>query len=111
MKILFLSRNFPPVRGGMEYVAENLLEGLRACGHVRALVPRADGQPDRAGVERAPGKGIAAYVRFVLRRGFGLCRCERPNVMLYVSVVPGLPADAALLERAVRGFRDEAAPS
>jgi phosphatidylinositol alpha-1,6-mannosyltransferase len=92
MKVLFLSWNFPPTMGGMEYVAENLFESLNAGHRVSALVPWADDERVRHGVERASGRGIAAYVRFVFGRGWRLCRQERPDVMLCVSVVPGLPA-------------------
>jgi phosphatidylinositol alpha-1,6-mannosyltransferase len=88
MKILFLSWNYPPARGGIERLVENLFHALSARHEVRLLTAHAGGAPDEPGVERAPKPGIAAYLWFVFRRGWSLCRADRPDVILCGTVVP-----------------------
>lgn len=88
MKILFLSWNYPPARGGIEYLVENLFRALAARHDVRLLTSHAPAAGTEPGVERAPRPGIPAFLAFALRRGWSICRKERPDVVLCGTVVP-----------------------
>jgi phosphatidylinositol alpha-1,6-mannosyltransferase len=88
MKILFLSWNYPPARGGIECLVENLFHELATRNDIRLLTAHSAGAAPEPGVERAPRPGIAAYLAFVLRRGWSICRAERPDVVLCGTVVP-----------------------
>ena len=94
MKILFLSWNYPPARGGIEYVVENLFYSLAGKHSVRLLIAHADNAAREPNVERAPRRGIPEFLAFALRRGWSLCRRERPDAILCGTVVS---APAAVL--------------
>ncbi len=99
LDVLFLSWNFPPALGGMEYVVENLFDGLRNAGHqVRLLTAGAKSCDPRSDVARSPIEGLPAYLLFALVRGFRESMCKRPDVILCGSVTAGLPG--ILLARA-----------
>lgn len=96
MNILFLSWNYPPALGGIEYVVENLFKGLKKAGHeVSLLTANAPDWPEEDGVFRAPRPGLPAYVWFALTFGGRLCRQKRPDVILCGTVVP-MPAAVLL---------------
>ena len=88
LRILMLTWNYPPVTGGIEYVAEHLVRGLRARGHaVRVVTAHAADAPPEPETWRAGRPGLKAYVLFSFFRGFSLCRAERPDVIVCSSVV------------------------
>jgi phosphatidylinositol alpha-1,6-mannosyltransferase len=94
MNILFLSWNYPPARGGIEYVVENLFHCLAGKNSVRLLTAHAGVSAPEPNVERAPKRGIPAFLAFALRRGWSLCRREEPDAILCGTVVS---APAAVL--------------
>lgn len=99
MKILMLSWNFPPVRGGIEDVVANLLEGLRAAGHeVRVITAHVAQANDPPAVIRASRPGVRAFLLAAVGRGLALARVERPDVVLCGSVVAA-PAAWVLRQR------------
>lgn len=89
MRILFLTWNFPPNVGGIEYLISNLWSGLRARGHELDVVTShaARTGPDEPGVHRSPVRGLAGFVAYSLLRGFRQCAGRRPDVILCGSVV------------------------
>jgi len=96
MRILLLSWNFPPVRGGIEYVVENLFAGLRRRGHQIAVVTTsAEGDEKDPDVHRAPAAALKRYVRYSITKGFALCRSMRPDAILCGTLV-GAPAGYVL---------------
>ncbi len=98
MKILFLSWNYPPALGGIEYVVANLFQGLRDRGHDVTLVTTSStNDADEAGVVRASRPGLLTYLWFCFRRSLSLCRKSRPDVIACGSVVTS-PV-AAILSR------------
>ncbi|MFH0881345.1 MAG: glycosyltransferase family 4 protein [Lentisphaerota bacterium] len=101
MRILFLTWNFPPVLGGIEYVAGHLHAGLKRRGHdVVVVTSHAGTEPATPGVVRARRKGLGAYLLFALFEGFRQCRQFKPDVILCSTLVTG-PA-AYLLSRLFR---------
>lgn len=104
MKVLLLSWNFRPVRGGIEYVVENLFDRLRGRGHTVELVTAwAEGSGVEANVHRAATRGLKAYVKHSLMRGWRLCRGSVPDVILCGSLVAA-PAGYALSRAFRRPF-------
>lgn len=88
MKILFLAWNFPPARGGIEYVAWHLVSGLKACGDEVRVIARHD--PNGAGdpaVARPSRPGLVAYLLFALRRSRELLRDFRADVIVCPGIV------------------------
>lgn len=87
MNILFLSWNFPPVTGGIEYLVDNLFRGLVRNGHdVRMVTSRAEA-PREPRVFRAPARGLPAYVAYSVLKGLSLGLRARPDVILCGSLV------------------------
>jgi phosphatidyl-myo-inositol dimannoside synthase len=73
MGILFITWNFPPRRGGIEYLLSNLVAGLRKNHSVfviTAYAPRSSSREE--GVFRAPWPGLAAFTLYALWRGASL---------------------------------------
>lgn len=87
LKILFLTWNYPPVRGGIEDMVWHLHAGLRARGHqVRVVTrrhPTADESPD---VERVSRRGLAAFEIEAMRRGLRWVRRQGADVILCGSI-------------------------
>lgn len=89
MKILFLSWNYPPALGGIEYVVEHLFKGLKKRGNDTTLMTTfATDVLAEEDLLRAPRPGLFSYLWFVFTRGRSLCRSFRPDVILCGSVVP-----------------------
>ncbi|MBP7275038.1 MAG: glycosyltransferase family 4 protein [Kiritimatiellae bacterium] len=89
MRLLFLTWNFPPNVGGIEYLVSNLWSGLRARGHALDVVTShatMSGHADSC-VHRCPIRGLAGFVAYSLLRGFRQCAQRRPDVILCGSVV------------------------
>ena len=70
MGILIISWNFPPRRGGIEYVIRHLCDGLRQRHSVQVITGRAL-SPYRVeeGVFRAPRSGVIFFSLYALWRG------------------------------------------
>ncbi len=103
LKILYLTWNYPPVRGGIEDMVWHLHTGLRERGHqVHVLTswypyPLADDPPE---VERASRPGLAAFEIEALRRGMRWIRRQGADVILCGSIAA---APAAWVLRRVSG--------
>lgn len=70
MGILVITWNFPPRRGGIEYLISNLVGGLRknhAVFVITAYVPPSSFREER--VFRAPWPGLVAFTLYALWRG------------------------------------------
>ena len=90
LKILLLSWNFPPVLGGIEYVAGHLFKGLSAWGHeIRVITAGSPTAPPQDGVLRASKTGLRAFLMHAWREGVRQCRQFRPDVLLCGTLVPG----------------------
>ena len=89
MQILFLTWNFPPKVGGIEYLIFNLRSGLRARAHaVETVTSFTETRgSDEVGVYRSPWRGLAGYVGYSFLRGFQRCLRRRPQVILCGSLV------------------------
>ena len=70
MAILVITWNFPPRRGGIEYVISNICDGLRQRQSVAVVTAyfRAPGLREN-GVFRAPWPGLSAFGLYALWRG------------------------------------------
>jgi phosphatidyl-myo-inositol dimannoside synthase len=88
MKILLLSWNYPPARGGIEYVVENLYQGLRRAGNdVHVLTSYAEGAEPDVRVHRCPRRGLKPYVVYSLVGAARLLRQWRADVIVCGSLV------------------------
>ncbi|NCC53306.1 MAG: hypothetical protein EOM20_19130, partial [Spartobacteria bacterium] len=88
MRILFLSWNFPPTLGGIEYVVGHLFAGLRKENEVRMVTGfHRDARPEEDVIRCSRG-GLKAYVPFAFLRGAALCRRFKPDIIVCGSVVP-----------------------
>jgi len=73
MGILFVTWNFPPRRGGIEYLISNLVASLRKNHSVfviTAYAPRSGSREE--GVFRAPWPGLVTFTLYALWRGASL---------------------------------------
>jgi len=88
MKVLFLSWNFPPVLGGIEYVVEHLYKGLKKFGHnVSAITSHSDSPEGDSQVYRCKKSGLKSYVLYSLFASLKFCLRERPDIILCGSIV------------------------
>jgi phosphatidyl-myo-inositol dimannoside synthase len=70
MEILVVTWNFPPRRGGIEYLISNLCEGLKRRHCVAVVTGHAPAsQPVEDGVFRAPWPGLMPFAAYSLWRG------------------------------------------
>ncbi len=75
MRLLFLAWNFPPAKGGIEYVAWHLVAGLRTAGDdVRVVARHSSVGVEEQDVIRPPRAGLPTYLWFSLVRSWGLLR-------------------------------------
>lgn len=87
MRILFLSWNFPPALGGIEYVVDHLYRGLKASGHtVKLLTARADVADEDEDLIRCPKSGLKNYVKFAFFEGRRVAKRLKPDVILNGSI-------------------------
>jgi len=88
MKIIFLAWNFPPARGGIEYVAWHLVSGLNACGdEVRVIArhnPKGENDPT---VLRPARPGLIRYLGFALNQSWRLLRSFPADLIVCPGIV------------------------
>ncbi|MBW1787842.1 MAG: glycosyltransferase family 4 protein [Deltaproteobacteria bacterium] len=88
LRLLFLAWNFPPVLGGIEYVAKHLYAGLEAAGHdVRVVAPYAEDTPVHSHIFRCPRAGLRAFLWYAFAQGYRIGRRLRPDVIVCPSIV------------------------
>lgn len=88
MKILFLSWNFPPVLGGIEYVVEHLYNGLKEIGHTLfAITSHCETAEDEDSVQRCSRPGLKNYVIYSFIAAFKFCLKKKPDVIICGSIV------------------------
>lgn len=101
MNILLLAWNFPPVHGGIEYVAAHLDSGLRAEGHDVTVLARHDPAGSTApGVWRPARPGLLRHQCFTLVAGWRRMRVAPADILVCAGIV-NAPA-AWLLARVFR---------
>ncbi len=87
MKILFLSWNFPPAIGGIEYVAKYLYHGLKVRGIDIKLIARSasksDGDPD---IFRCKQKSVVGYNLFSLFKALSINKKWKFNTIVCGSI-------------------------
>lgn len=87
MKILFLSWNFPPALGGIEYVAKHLYYGLKERGVGIKLIARHSGVSDGdADIYRCKQKGLLGYNLFSMRKGVSLYKKWKFDIIVCGSI-------------------------
>lgn len=93
MSILVLTWNYPPRRGGIEYLVSHVVEGLRKRHSVAVVTAyNENSQSDEPGVRRAPCPGLLPFAFYALWRAIQSLRRD-PEI----SVVFGGSALAAPL--------------
>ena len=102
-RVLLVTRNFPPLRGGMERLTERMFGCIRAWAPESALVgPAGCGRfvRDTSNVaELVPGP-LPATLLSSVTRGMAMARRTRPDVVLAGS---GLAAPAAVMAAGIVG--------
>lgn len=97
MRTLLVTRNFPPLRGGMERLNARMFDALHAHDAGAALVgPAGSGRfvPAGARVAELPSGSLPSAVLASVARGVAMARAIRPHIVLAGS---GLTAPAAVL--------------
>jgi phosphatidylinositol alpha-1,6-mannosyltransferase len=88
MRILFLAWNFPPAKGGIEYVAWHLVLGLRKAGDdVRVIARHDPRQEDEGDTLRPPRGGLATYLWFALVRSWRMLRTFPADLIVCPGIV------------------------
>jgi len=87
MRIFYLSWNFPPTLGGIEYVAGHLYEGLKKSGNEVHLLTRFNLKIHfRTKPPKANFFGILLFWIFAFFRGFVMIKKNKSQVILCPSV-------------------------
>jgi phosphatidylinositol alpha-1,6-mannosyltransferase len=80
MHILIISWNYPPRRGGIEYLMSRLYSGLKERNSVQLITACARSpNPVEEGIFRAPLPGLIAFALYALWRG-GLLLFRNPRI-------------------------------
>ena len=99
MNILFLTWNFPPTSGGIEYVMGNLFDTFRDKGHrVRVVTARAEVSDSRPDVHRVAKQSLLGYLWKSLFSALRLCKESKPDVVVCGTLVTA-PAAWILAKR------------
>jgi phosphatidylinositol alpha-1,6-mannosyltransferase len=103
-KILIVSRNYPPLWGGMERLNLHLVEELAARAKVRLIAPEgaADHAPADVAVTPAPLRPLSRFLLAAGWRTLQVARAWRPDVVLAGS---GLMAPPVLMAARTCGAR------
>ena len=105
MKLLLITRNFPPLLGGMERLNRHLAEQLAARGEVTVVGPAGSAAHAPEGVRIVEASGTSTLWRFLLGalwQGLRSARRFSPEVVLAGS---GLTAPMAWLAARASGAR------
>lgn len=87
MKILFLAWNYPPAKGGIEYVARHLVSGLKVLGEDVRIIARHSPCPEEDSCVMRPARpGLLRYLWFALWSSVRLFRDFPADLV----VCPGL---------------------
>lgn len=102
--VLLLTRNFPPLRGGMERLNQRMLLGLSDIGPVALVGPRGSrpAAPHGATVVEVPAAPLWRFLPAALLAGVRQALGRRPGVVLAGS---GLAAPMAWFAARVSGAR------
>jgi phosphatidylinositol alpha-1,6-mannosyltransferase len=96
MRTLLITRNFPPLRGGMERLNQRMFQCLHGLGPASALVGPAGSArhaPNGTHVAELPAGPMPLTLVASVLRGIGMARRFRPDVVIAGS---GLTAPAAV---------------
>lgn len=101
---LLVTRNFPPLRGGMERLNQRMLEGLASTMPVALVGPRGSREfaPAEAVVDEVPGAPLWKFIPAAMIAGLRQAFRGRPGVVLAGS---GLTAPLAWLAARAIGAR------
>lgn len=84
MGILVLTWNYPPRRGGIEYLIGQLVEGLRKRRSLQVITAYHDSPEEtEQDVYRAPGPGLFAFAIYSLWRGARALRHDREIAIVF----------------------------
>lgn len=102
--VLLVTRNFPPLRGGMERLNQRMLAGLASRGHAALVGPRgcATHAPPGAPVAQVAAAPLWRFLAGALPATWRMARRYRPRVVLAGS---GLTAPFAWLGARLVGAR------
>lgn len=82
MGILVITWNYPPRRGGMEYLVSNVVRGLRKRHSVCVITAHAKHKTAQEEcIYRAPWPGLVLFPLYALWRGAAILRCN-PEIKL-----------------------------
>lgn len=88
MKLLFLAWNYPPAQGGIEYVAQHVVSGLRSLGDsVRVIARYGEGVENEVDVLRPSAPGLLRYWGFSLKAALSIPRDQRPEMLVCPGIV------------------------
>lgn len=69
MGILVITWNFPPRRGGIEYLMENLVTELKKKTTVSVITAHTNSQYSSSSIFRSPWPGLLPFAVYALCRG------------------------------------------
>jgi phosphatidylinositol alpha-1,6-mannosyltransferase len=105
MRVLQITRNYPPLRGGMERLNARMFEALRGQDETCALLGPSGSTrfaPADTRVSELPAKPLPATILASVVRGIAMAREIRPDLVLAGS---GLAAPAAVMAARACGAR------
>lgn len=103
-RILHVTRNLPPLVGGMERLNWHIVDELAGRAEVKVIGPKGSRalKPERAGLTEAPLKPLPLFLLIAMLKALWLVWRWRPDVILAGS---GLTAPVALLASKLCGAR------
>lgn len=106
-KILIITRNLPPLVGGMERLNWHMADELSKYAHVKVVGPQGSthSKPERVHLTEAPLKPLALFLAVAFLKAIWLAVRWRPDVILAGS---GLTAPLAWLASKLCGARSAA---
>jgi len=73
-RILIVTWNFPPKKGGMENLNYDIYRNLSSCNDIFVIGPYAPNADDDPRIFRAPIAGIFPFLAYALIKGLHMCR-------------------------------------
>lgn len=103
-RILHITRNLPPLVGGMERLNWHIADELSRCAQVQVIGPRGAAalKPEHVELDEVPLRPLPCFLLASAWRALRLARRQRPDVVLAGS---GLTAPAAWLAARACGAR------